>query len=297
MLPKYNIIEQIKEKPFTNLPEEGQYNSIFEPEIIQYKKKGIIGKGSFGIVFLAINHRHELIAVKQKKESKDVASTIISNLLFSEELESLSELNHPNIVRLLGVEFSFRGPISIVMEYLEGKNLENIIKTYICLPEMQIRNYTKQLVDAISYLHSKNIIHRDIKSTNVMISSENVIKLIDFGMAKKGYPSAYTTQSDSSSAIVGTLAYMAPEILSSESYNATVDVYSLGVLVFEMGYGEPFLGSKKSPIPLFKSTNLINLPNLTPMANNFMQNCLIENFKIRPRANTLKNHPFISSNY
>ncbi|RMZ99128.1 MAP kinase kinase kinase [Brachionus plicatilis] len=273
---------------------EGEYNSIHESKIIKYRKIDIIGKGSFGIVYSAVNQNGEMIAVKHKKEPKNVAFKVISNLLFSEELESLNQLNHRNIVRLLGVEFTFKGPISIIMEYIEGVNLEKIIKIQGVLAELTIKTYCRQLIDALAYLHSKNIIHRDIKSTNVMIESENFVKLVDFGMAKKAYPSAYTIQSDSNSTIVGTIAYMAPEIVTLDKYNATIDVFSLGVLIFEMANGEPFLGTKRNPVPLCQSPTMISLDNLSSKANNFMQNCLVKDFKVRPRATMLCMHPFVT---
>ena len=108
----------------------------------------------------------------------------------------------------VGVEFLLGQPISIVMDQINGENLDTLLKRKLALSESAVRLYANQMLDAIIYMHSLDVIHRDIKSSNIMIVKGKFVKLIDFGMAKKADSSAYSRQSDNSETVVGTLPYM-----------------------------------------------------------------------------------------
>jgi serine/threonine protein kinase len=107
----------------------------------------------------------------------------------------------------LGVENKGIELESIVLEYIQGENLDTLVARNQGLPESMIKIYTKQIFDGILHMHSRNILHRDIKSANIMIVGNYHVKIIDFGMAKR-VTNAYTTQEDMNTSVVGTLAYM-----------------------------------------------------------------------------------------
>ena len=141
---------------------------------------------------------------------------------------------------MLGVEFDNGDASALVMEYVQGDTLIKVIKYYGALPEMTIKGFARRILSGIAYMHSRNVIHRDIKSSNIMVISGTYIKIIDFGLAKR-VTSAYGPQADSTSTLVGTLPYMAPELMRYESYDARIDVWSFAVVVYEMATGQPFL--------------------------------------------------------
>lgn len=191
-----------------------------------------------------MNKDGDLFAVKVKKTQKDPKILHLTNMFFEEEFLSLLNLNHPNILKLIGVEkYEEEGYTSIVMEHIEGTNLNTLIKQHKSIPETMIRIYTAQVLDGLAYIHQKNIIHRDIKSSNVMIMNNYHVKIIDFGMSKR-VDASYLPQTDEN--VAGTVAYMAPEMVTSGKYDARIDVWGLGVLVFEMGFGVSYLKDERN---------------------------------------------------
>lgn len=191
-----------------------------------------------------MNKEGDLFAVKVKKRQKDPKILHLTDMFFEEEFLSLLNLNHPNILKLVGVEkYEEGGYTSIVMEHIEGINLNTLIKQHKSIPEAMIRIYTAQVLDGLAYIHQKNIIHRDIKSSNIMIMNNYHVKIIDFGMSKR-VDASYLPQTDEN--VAGTVAYMAPEMVTSGKYDARIDVWGLGVLVFEMGFGVSYLKDQKN---------------------------------------------------
>ncbi len=193
-------------------------------------------------MYSAKNKDGDLFAVKVKKDQKDPSILHLTNMFFEEEFLSLLHLSHPNILKLMGVEKYGEGYTSIVTEYIDGTNLNSLIKQFKSIPETLIRIYTAQILDGLAYIHQNNIIHRDIKSSNIMIVNNYHVKIIDFGMSKR-VDAPHTPQLDEN--VAGTVAYMAPEMVTSGKYDARIDVWGLGVLVFEMGYGFSYLKDPK----------------------------------------------------
>jgi len=233
-----------------------------------------IGTGSFGTVYSAIDEKNQHIAIKIKNSLKDKSLTHVSNMFFHEEFLSMQSLQHPNILRVLGVEsydYNFNG---IAMEFIDGINLNLIIKENKSISERMIKNYTKQILDGLSYIHSENVIHRDIKSSNIMIVNNYHVKIIDFGMSKR-VDGSHLPQLDEN--IAGTIAYMAPEMVNSSKYDARIDVWSLGVLVFEMSFGFSYLkDSRGKKVTLVQNEKPLYLDRLTKDANDFMNSCLVK---------------------
>ena len=143
--------------------------------------------------------------------------------------------------RLLGVEFEHNEVSSLIMEHIVGEPLDKFIYRNRTLNENTIQLFTKQTVEAIKYMHSKFVMHRDIKSSNIMLISNTWIKLIDFGMSKRLHVNGGIGNNHSTSTMVGTVPFMAPEVRNFQSYNCKADIFSIGALIYEMANGDPFV--------------------------------------------------------
>jgi TolB-like protein/Tfp pilus assembly protein PilF len=182
------------------------------------------------------------------------------------EARIASSLNHTNICRIKDV-IEESGQAGIVMEYVEGQVLTNAIPANVGLPFDLVVEYGIQIADAISHAHENDVIHRDLKSGNVMLNRDGQIKLLDFGLSKiqrrSEIPSSLQNQDtkDSSETIVGTPPYWPPEVLKHRPSDTRSDIWSFGVLLYEMASGQmPFKGAtmfelgsailQGSPLPL-----------------------------------------------
>ncbi len=199
----------------------------------EYRVCNLIGKGGGGRVYLGV-HKHT-----QKK----AAIKICSKQMTSKELERvrmeynvMNQLRHKNIIRLHGV-FENESRLCIVMDYAEGGDLFELIKKKGKLPVDEARRLFRQLVSALSYMHSKGYMHRDIKPENCLISKEQDLLLADFGFSN--FWSSWKTETEG----VGSLNYASPEIISSSrSYTGPeIDVWSMGAVLYTMLTGKlPF---------------------------------------------------------
>ena len=164
---------------------------------------------------------------------------------FKREAEAVASLSHPNIVNVYDVGED--GKVHyIVMEYIDGQNLKDIIKNEGTLDEYTALDITKQIAMALSAAHKKGIVHRDIKPHNILISNEGrIVKVADFGIAKAVTNSTMTNIGS----IIGSVHYFSPEQAKGNHVNATADLYSLGIVLYEMIIGRvPFRGD--SPISI-----------------------------------------------
>ncbi len=201
-----------------------------------------IGQGGMGEVWKAYDPKlQRTVAIKVlTDQAEDAASRILA------EARAASALNHPHICTIHDVGEA-DGESFIVMEHVEGKPLGELIPSDGLPPESVIR-YGTQIADALAHAHEHGIVHRDLKSANVVITPEAQVKLIDFGIAvplasADADAVTKTMESPVRSAPVGTLAYMAPEVLNGEEATARSDIWSLGVLLYEMASGrQPFEG-------------------------------------------------------
>jgi len=207
----------------------------------RYKILRIIGIGGMAVVFEAIDFAtRRTVAVKMLKD--DISGDAQSVKRFINESKAVSMLNHPNIVKIFDV--SVRDNLKyIVMERVEGITLKNYITQKGALPLKEILNITEQILNALEHAHSKGIIHRDIKPQNIMLLKNGRIKVTDFGIAK--LPNAETvTMTDKA---IGTVFYISPEQASGKAIDPRSDLYSLGVMMYEMATGViPF--TAESPV-------------------------------------------------
>jgi eukaryotic-like serine/threonine-protein kinase len=194
-----------------------------------YKIEGLLGKGGMGEVYKARDTR--LDRVVAVKVSHDRFSD-----RFEREARAVAALNHPNICVLHDV-----GPNYLVMEYLEGEPLR-------CpQPLEQAVKYAVQVADALSAAHEKGIVHRDIKPANIFVTNRGVVKVLDFGIARQSRPADTRANTETMltgpGATLGTIAYMSPEQARGQAVDARSDLWSFGVVLYEMVTGSrPFDG-------------------------------------------------------
>lgn len=203
----------------------GQPTAVGDYRIIE-----LVGEGSFGKVWKARRTGSlQTVAVKlitkHGKNEKD-----IKNL--RQEIDILRKLQHDNIIQMLDA-FETKTDFCVVTEFAQGE-LFQILEDDQSLPENVVRNIARQLVKALHYLHLNRIIHRDMKPQNILISANGTVKLCDFGFARAMSHNTLVVTS-----IKGTPLYMAPELVQEQPYNHTVDLWSLGVILYELFIGQP----------------------------------------------------------
>ena len=206
-----------------------------------------IGGGSFGQVFLVINNiNKKQYAIKHMQKEK-LMNILQSLYTIYKEIEFQSIIDHPNIVKLLNAEEDEEN-FDLVMEYAKNGNLFHYIRKNKGLSEDISFNLFIQVVNAINFLHSNDLIHRDIKPENILMYDENHIKLCDFGWCVK-------LDGQERETYCGTTEYMSPELINHKGYSKEIDVWSLGILLYEMIHGySPFRPNK----PKFNEKDVVN---------------------------------------
>jgi serine/threonine protein kinase len=191
-----------------------------------------LGRGSFGEVF-KVRHKltDQVYALKILRKSKIMHGNLLRYAVT--ERNVLSYIHHPYIVSL---HFAFQTPayLVLVLQYCPGGNLQQLIKRARRLPGPLTQFYTAEILLALIHLHQRNIVFRDLKPDNIVIDEEGHAILTDFGLSKEGVMHLHGTRS-----FCGSVAFLAPEILQRSGHGHTVDVYGLGVLLFDMYTGLP----------------------------------------------------------
>jgi len=211
-----------------------------------YRVVAKIGEGGMGTVYRAYDEKlHRDVALKVVKKDPRLDSSASQNLLH--EARASSSLAHPNICTIYEVGET-DGELYIVMELIEGKSLLAMCGTAGLTPESVLR-YGAQIASALTRAHDRGIVHRDLKTANIVVTAEGLVKVLDFGLAKQlgsglleGPTLSFATLQGASS-VSGTLPYMAPEILRGDSADYRSDLWALGVVLYESVSGRvPFEG-------------------------------------------------------
>lgn len=198
----------------------------------RYEVISHIGQGGMADVFLALDSiLNRQVAIKILRA--DLSQDTVSILRFEREAQAATALSHPNIVEIYDVG-DYKGHHYIVMEYVPGKTLKQIIRERGPLMKEEAIDIMKQLTSAIFEAHKKGIIHRDIKPQNIIVKSDGTIKILDFGIATaKG--SSQLTQANN---VMGSVHYLAPELAKGDGASSQSDVYAMGIVLFEMLAGD-----------------------------------------------------------
>ncbi|GMH99461.1 hypothetical protein TrLO_g5851 [Triparma laevis f. longispina] len=255
----------------------------------QYKVLERIGEGSFGKVYSGRRlHTGQLCALKfipkHGKTPKDLTS-------LRSEISILRTLNHPSIILMFDA-FETSHEFCVVTEYAIGE-LFDVLQDDSTLPVDAVKPICVQLISALSYLHDNRIIHRDLKPQNILLSKNGEIKLCDFGFAR-----AMSTSTLVLTSIKGTPLYMSPELVKELPYNHTVDLWSLGVIVYELWVGSPpfYTSSIYSLINLIVKEKVVWPEEMDPCLKSFLHGLLQKDPKNRLQwSNGLQSHPFVKS--
>ena len=268
-----------------------QNGSEPEPKITDFDQIDEIGAGGYGRVNL---YKHKVTGAiyaiklidKTKFENK------IQKQLFAREVEIMYKISHKNIVKLYS-HFEDESNCYLVMEYIKRGNLFSLLQSQPnkCLDQKSIANYIVDLISSLYYLHNMNpsIIHRDIKPENLLLSDDNHLKLTDFG------GSNYYFQNKARFTTVGTRIYQSPEMLLNKGYDTRVDIWAIGVLIFELLCGYPPFKKDNHSM----EDNIINLKINWPIKMNLLgKNLISKILKVNPenRLNLeeILQHKFIS---
>ncbi|MGN1345306.1 MAG: protein kinase [Eubacteriales bacterium] len=221
----------------------------------RYRVERVVGIGGMAVVFKATDLlMRRTVALKILKD--EISADEQSVKRFTNESKAVAMLSHQNIVNIYDV--SVRENIKyIVMEFVEGITLKNYMQHREVLNLREIISYTTQILRALDHAHKKGIVHRDIKPQNIMLLKNGVIKVMDFGIAK--LPNAETvTMTDKA---VGTVYYISPEQVSGGTSDARSDLYSLGVMMYEMATGVlPFTAETPVSVALMQVNDTATPP-------------------------------------
>jgi serine/threonine-protein kinase len=214
--------------------------------VSHYRLLNPLGSGGMGVVYKA-----EDTALGRTVALKFLSSQIVQDPKrverFRDEARTASALNHPNICTIYEVGEQ-EGEMFIAMEYVEGRPLSDFLRDGGMAVETVLR-YARQISGALEHAHERGIVHRDLKPANVVVTADGTAKILDFGLAKRNDPEQLqrqTTQAaptESSAGLTGTLPYMSPEQLQGEETGPRSDIWSLGVMLYELASGSrPFRG-------------------------------------------------------
>ncbi|CAD8052584.1 unnamed protein product [Paramecium sonneborni] len=237
-----------------------------------------LGKGTFGQVFKVI-YKNKIYALKQQLKQQ-----VLQDVKYIQsELSIMKYLNHPFVVKLYH-SFQTQNYLYMLLEYCENGDLTNYMAKGTIIQESQAIFIIAQIILALEYLHSLNLIYRDLKPENVMITNNNYIKLIDFGLSKEGFNITHT--------FCGSPAYLSPELLNGQGVTQSTDLYTMGLLLYEMlsGYPPHFSNNIRLLLNGIQNEELRIPKNFSGSVKNFLEQVITKDPFQRLNIKQIKNH-------
>lgn len=260
--------------------------------LADFELRRTLGTGSFGRVHLVQSkHNQRYYAVKVLKKAQVVKMKQVEHT--NDERKMLQEVKHPFLITLWG---TFQDPknIYMVMDFVEGGELFSLLRKSQRFPNPVAKFYAAEVTLALEYLHSKEIIYRDLKPENLLLDRHGHLKITDFGFAKRVPDITWT--------LCGTPDYLAPEVVSSKGYNKSVDWWSLGILIFEMLCGYTPFWDGGSPMKIYENIlkgRVKYPPYIQPPAQDLLQRLITSDLtkrlgNLHGGAEDVKNHPWFA---
>lgn len=274
-----------KQVSHSNAPFEEDFVQLDNPSRL-FRNIEKIDKGGFGDVYLARRIDDNLrVAIKVMKPTGGEQSSRVQN-----EINILRSCKHENIVRHFE-SYLVNKEVWVVMEWCDGGSLYHLLRD-TALDEPQISFICREILSGLAYLHSRNLVHRDIKSDNILLNLSGSIKIADLGECTQ------VKACEAQMEMVGSRYWMAPEMLRGRPYGTPIDIYSFGCVVIEMADGQPpyydlhqlravFLTATRGAPPLR------NQDRWSPTFLDFLSQCLQPDPAVRPTAAALLRHPFM----
>ena len=246
-----------------------------------FDENDLIGKGTYSYVYKArYKFTNDLYCIKMINKENIFNNKMKNNL--NNEIKIMYEINHEHIIKLLSY-FEDSNYIYLVLPYCDKGNLDTVLKTKLIDNRTKLR-YIYCIIDAVAYLHQKKIMHRDIKPENILIDKNDRVFLSDFGIA--------TYINNNRKTFCGSDDYMAPEIIQGKEYNEKVDIWSLGILIYELLSGKvPFERETFTNDVLNNNKIKVNYQDdFSPKAKNLLGKMLKVDQKKRIGINEIRRH-------
>lgn len=254
-----------------------------------YSVLGALGKGGFGTVVKA---KHVVTGgiYAIKMVSKSSFQNVVDLQRVFNEIQTLRDLKHVNVIQISDV-LDHPTSVCFVMEFAKSGELRSVVeKSEGGLSEAECKMYMKQIVRAVHYCHSRNVIHRDIKLENILLSDQ-VVKVADFGLAD------FVVGSKSVVTDAGTVAYLAPEVLANQSLASDpfkLDIWALGVLLYAMSHRHlPFPAAEGEHLDKLAKSGLQFKAGLSDKFKDFVKKLLTIDWRARPDINQIKADPWV----
>ncbi|WVZ56344.1 hypothetical protein U9M48_006892 [Paspalum notatum var. saurae] len=265
-------------------------NGRFRRKIRSWNRGVLLGSGSFGTVYEGISDEGVFFAVKEVNLFDQGSNAKQCIFQLEQEIALLSQFEHENIVQYYGTDKE-DSKLYIFLELVTQGSLASLYQKYR-LRDTHVSAYTRQILNGLTYLHERNIVHRDIKCANILVHANGSVKLADFGLAKE------ITKFNAVKSCKGTVYWMAPEVVNpKKTYGPAADIWSLGCTVLEML-------TRQIPYPDLEWTQALYrigkgeapaIPNaLSKDARDFICQCVKPNPEDRPSASKLLDHPFVN---
>ncbi|KAI3539191.1 hypothetical protein CTAM01_05985 [Colletotrichum tamarilloi] len=251
-----------------------------------------LGTGSFGRVHLVQSkHNQRFYAVKVLKKAQVVKMKQVEHT--NDERKMLGEVKHPFLITLWGT-FQDSKNLYMVMDFVEGGELFSLLRKSGRFPNPVAKFYAAEVTLALEYMHSRNIIYRDLKPENLLLDRHGHLKITDFGFAKRVPDKTWT--------LCGTPDYLAPEVVSNKGYNKSVDWWSLGILIYEMLCGYTPFWDSGSPMKIYENIlkGKVKYPAyINPDAQDLLEKLITADLTKRlgnlyAGPNDVKNHPWFT---